>query len=136
LGATVAVEAGAGESARIPDADYAAAGAEVGKAAAVLKGADVVLSGRRPQPQNLAGVADGALVIGIMDPYGNEDAIAALARAGVTTVAMEFMPRITRAQVMAVLSSQATLAGYQSVIDAAVQFDRAMPMMMTAAGTV
>jgi NAD(P) transhydrogenase subunit alpha len=84
----------------------------------------------------LNGVADGALVIGILDPYGNEDAIDALAKAGVTAVAMEFMPRITRAQVMDVLSSQANLAGYQAVLDAAVAFDRAFPMMMTAAGTI
>ena len=83
-----------------------------------------------------SGVAKGALVVGSMDPYGNEADIDALAKAGVTTVAMEFMPRITRAQVMDILSSQANLAGYQAVIDAAVNFDRAFPMMMTAAGTV
>ncbi len=136
LGATVAVEAGAGDLARFPDADYAAAGAELGDAAATLKGADIVLTVRRPDAASLAGVADGALVIGAMDPYGNEAEIAALARAGVTAVAMEFMPRITRAQVMDILSSQANLAGYQAVIDAAGEFDRAMPMMMTAAGTV
>ncbi|WP_421758842.1 Re/Si-specific NAD(P)(+) transhydrogenase subunit alpha [Devosia sp.] len=137
FGASVSIEAGAGALARFPDADYAAAGATVeADAATVLKGADVVLTVRRPAASNLAGVADGALVIGIMDPYGNEGDIVALAGAGVTTVAMEFMPRITRAQVMDILSSQANLAGYQAVIDAAVQFDRAMPMMMTAAGTV
>ena len=136
LGADVAVEAGAGALARIPDADYAAAGAIVGNAAATIKGADIVLTVRRPKVSSLNGVNPGALVIGTMDPYGNEAEIAALAKAGVTTVAMEFMPRITRAQVMDILSSQANLAGYQAVIDAAGAFERAMPMMMTAAGTV
>jgi len=136
LGAEVAVEAGAGALARIPDADYAAAGAIVGTAAATIKGADIVLTVRRPKVSSLNGVNPGALVIGTMDPYGSEAEIAALAKAGVTTVAMEFMPRITRAQVMDILSSQANLAGYQAVIDAAGAFERAMPMMMTAAGTV
>jgi len=136
LGADVAVEAGAGALARIPDADYAAAGATIGTAAATIKGADIVLTVRRPRVASLSGVNPGALVIGAMDPYGNEAKIAALAKAGVTAVAMEFMPRITRAQVMDILSSQANLAGYQAVIDAAGAFDRAMPMMMTAAGTV
>ena len=137
FGASVSIEAGAGALARFPDADYAAAGATVSAdTASVLNGAEVVLTVRRPAASSLAGVADGALVIGIMDPYGNEGDVIALAGAGVTAVAMEFMPRITRAQVMDILSSQANLAGYQAVIDAAVQFDRAMPMMMTAAGTV
>lgn len=136
LGATIAIEAGAGALARFPDADYTAAGAEITDAASAVAGADIVLTVRRPQVALLAGAASGALVIGAMDPYGNEGEIAALANAGVTAVAMEFMPRITRAQVMDILSSQANLAGYQAVIDAAVQFDRAMPMMMTAAGTV
>jgi len=136
LGADVAIEAGAGELARFPDKDYAAAGASVGNAAQTIKGADIVLTVRRPAAANLAGAAAGALVIGAMDPYGNEAEIASLAKAGVTAVAMEFMPRITRAQVMDILSSQANLAGYQAVIDAAGAFERAMPMMMTAAGTV
>ncbi|MBN9363456.1 MULTISPECIES: Re/Si-specific NAD(P)(+) transhydrogenase subunit alpha [unclassified Devosia] len=136
LGAEVAIEAGAGELARFPDADYAKAGASVGAAAQTIKGADIVLTVRRPAAASLAGASAGALVIGAMDPYGNEAEIAALAKAGVTAVAMEFMPRITRAQVMDILSSQANLAGYQAVIDAAGAFDRAMPMMMTAAGTV
>jgi NAD(P) transhydrogenase subunit alpha len=136
LGADVAVEAGAGALARIPDADYVAAGATVGSAAATVAGADIVLTVRRPRVTSLNGVNPGALVIGAMDPYGNEAEIAALAKAGVTAIAMEFMPRITRAQVMDILSSQANLAGYQAVIDAAAAFERAMPMMMTAAGTV
>ncbi|HEY4201735.1 MAG TPA: Re/Si-specific NAD(P)(+) transhydrogenase subunit alpha [Devosiaceae bacterium] len=137
LGATVSVEKGAGGASRIPDADYQAAGAELtGSAEAALKDAEIVLTVRRPAAALLKGVAKGALVIGAMDPYGNEGEINALAQAGVTTVAMEFMPRITRAQVMDILSSQANLAGYQAVIDAAAHFDRALPMMMTAAGTV
>jgi NAD(P) transhydrogenase subunit alpha len=136
LGASVAVETGAGTLARFPDADYAAAGASIGPASAAVSAADIVLTVRRPAAAMLAGAGADALVIGTMDPYGSEGEIAGLAKAGVTTVAMEFMPRITRAQVMDVLSSQANLAGYQAVIDAAGAFDRAMPMMMTAAGTV
>ena len=137
LGASVSVEKGAGEASRIPDADYAAAGATLtATAAAALKDAEVVLAVRRPAAAGRAGVAKGALVSAALDPYGNEGDIAALAKAGVTAIAMEFMPRITRAQVMDILSSQANLAGYQSVIDAAAIFDRAFPMMMTAAGTI
>ncbi len=136
LGATVAIEAGAGDAARFPDADYVAAGASVGPAAATVKDAEIVLAVRRPSVGTLLGITPGALVVGIMDPYGSEGEIGGYAKVGLTAVAMEFMPRITRAQVMDVLSSQANLAGYQAVIDAAVAFDRAMPMMMTAAGTV
>ena len=137
LGATVAIEQGAGLGARILDAEYAAAGATIAATApATLKDAEIVLTVRRPTAATLAGVAKGALVIGALDPYGNDVELAALAKAGVTAIAMEFMPRITRAQVMDILSSQANLAGYQSVIDAAAEFDRALPMMMTAAGTV
>ncbi|WP_396120063.1 Re/Si-specific NAD(P)(+) transhydrogenase subunit alpha [Devosia aquimaris] len=137
LGASVAVETGAGLGSRILDSDYAAAGASIeATPAATLKQADVVLTVRRPEAAALAGVNPGALVIGALDPYGNDAALAALAKAGVTAMSMEFMPRITRAQVMDILSSQANLAGYQGVIEAAAVFDRAMPMMMTAAGTV
>ena len=100
LGATVAIEKGAGTAARFPDADYEAAGASVVAGAALLKGADIVLTVRRPAASALAGAGKGVLVIGIMDPYGNEDDIAALAKTGATAIAMEFMPRITRAQVM------------------------------------
>ena len=135
LGFDVIVEAGAGLGARILDADFAAAGASIGKAADVAR-ADVVLKVRRPAEAELKHYRKGAAVIAIMDPYGNDAAVAALARAGVTAFAMELMPRITRAQVMDVLSSQANLAGYQAVIDAAAEYDRALPMMMTAAGTV
>ncbi|BBE74034.1 Re/Si-specific NAD(P)(+) transhydrogenase subunit alpha [Oharaeibacter diazotrophicus] len=137
LGAAVSVETGAGTLSRIPDADYAAAGATVAPTAAeAATEADVVLLVRRPEADRLALVKRGALVVATMDPYGHQDAVKAMADAGVTAVAMEFMPRITRAQVMDVLSSQANLAGYQAVVDAAAEYDRAMPMMMTAAGTV
>ena len=137
LGAEVVIENGAGEGARFPDADYQTAGAKVvSSAAAAVKGADVVLVVRRPDAALLDGANTGALLIGALDPYGNEAEIGALALSGVTAIAMEFMPRITRAQVMDILSSQANLAGYQSVIDAAHEFDRAFPMMMTAAGTI
>jgi len=137
LGASVQVEKGAGLGARILDTDYEAAGAVIAATGpAAVKGADVVLAVRRPEASALAGVNAGALVIGALDPYGNEVALAGLAKAGVTAVAMELMPRITRAQVMDILSSQANLAGYQGVIEAAAAFDRAFPMMMTAAGTV
>ncbi|MGI6856557.1 NAD(P)(+) transhydrogenase (Re/Si-specific) subunit alpha, partial [Mesorhizobium sp. 1B3] len=135
LGLDVIVEAGAGLGSRILDADFAAAGAAIGKASDAGK-ADVVLKVRRPSEAELKGYKKGAAVIAIMDPYGNDAAVAGLAKAGVTAFAMEFMPRITRAQVMDVLSSQANLAGYQAVIDAAAEYDRALPMMMTAAGTV
>ncbi|MCX5516385.1 NAD(P)(+) transhydrogenase (Re/Si-specific) subunit alpha [Kaistia algarum] len=137
LGAYVAVQAGAGLASRIPDAEYAAAGATIAPdAAAALADADIVLKVRRPAPSELPAYKAGALVVATMDPYGHEDDVRAMAGAGVTAIAMEFMPRITRAQVMDVLSSQANLAGYQAVIDAASEYDRALPMMMTAAGTV
>ncbi|BCP54969.1 NAD(P) transhydrogenase subunit alpha [Kaistia sp. 32K] len=137
LGAEVAVQSGAGVLSRIPDAEYAAAGATIAATAAdAVANADIVLKVRRPVADELPLYKKGALVIATMDPYGHEDAVNALAAAGVTAIAMEFMPRITRAQVMDVLSSQANLAGYQAVIDAAGEYDRALPMMMTAAGTV
>ncbi len=134
LGADVAIEPGAGIKSGIPDADFSAAGATV--TADAVKGADVVLKVRRPEVSELAAYKKGALVIAIMDPYGNEPALKAMADAGITAFAMELMPRITRAQVMDVLSSQANLAGYRAVIDAAAEYGRALPMMMTAAGTI
>ena len=134
LGADVAVEPGAGFKSGILDADFAAAGASVTKDA--VDGADVVLKVRRPIGIRTFAVKKGAIVIAIMDPYGHEDALRAMAEAGVTAFAMELLPRITRAQVMDVLSSQANLAGYRAVIDAAAEYGRALPMMMTAAGTV
>jgi len=137
LGAEIVVETGAGVKSGILDADYEAAGASIGPTAtSVVAGADVVLKVRRPTADELAHYKQGALVFAIMDPYGNEAALADMAKAGVTGFAMELMPRITRAQVMDVLSSQANLAGYRAVIDASAEFGRAFPMMMTAAGTV
>jgi NAD(P) transhydrogenase subunit alpha len=134
LGAEVAVEPGAGIKSGILDADYTAAGATV--SADALNGADVVLQVRRPQGAELTRVKKGAIVIAIMDPYGNDAALRTMADAGIVSFAMELLPRITRAQVMDVLSSQANLAGYRAVIDAAEKYGRALPMMMTAAGTV
>ncbi|MCC4245417.1 Re/Si-specific NAD(P)(+) transhydrogenase subunit alpha [Stappia indica] len=137
LGFEVSVETGAGTLSRVVDADYQAAGATIAKdAKATLEGADLVLKVRRPSAAELGLMKKGAIVIATMDPYGHEDAVKAMAEAGISAFAMEFMPRITRAQVMDVLSSQANLAGYQAVIDGAAEYDRAMPMMMTAAGTV
>jgi NAD(P) transhydrogenase subunit alpha len=134
LGAEVAVQRGAGNQSGIRDADYEAAGATVGDG--VVKGADVVLKVRRPAPNELSDYKKGALVVAIMDPYSNDAALKQIAATGVVAFAMELMPRITRAQSMDVLSSQANLAGYRAVIDAAEQYGRALPMMMTAAGTV
>ena len=137
LGAEIVIQAGAGLKAGFPDADYAAAGAGVvAEAAAAIADADVVLRVRRPAAAELAGAKPGAAVVAIMDPYGHVEALQSLADARVAAFAMELMPRITRAQVMDVLSSQANLAGYRAVIDAAEEFGRAIPMMMTAAGTV
>jgi len=137
LGAEVSVQSGAGVASRIPDADFAAAGATIAAdAAEVARDADIVLKVRRPIASELPLYKKGALIVATMDPYGHEDDVAGMAGAGVTAIAMEFMPRITRAQVMDILSSQANLAGYQAVIDAASEYDRALPMMMTAAGTV
>src|SRR6202047_1271443 len=134
LGAEVAVEPGAGMKSGVLDADYTAAGATV--AADALNGADVVLQVRRPHGAALTRGKKGAIVIAIMDPYGNDAALRAMADAGIVSFAMELLPRITRAQVMDVLSSQANLAGSRAVIEAAEAFGRAFPMMMTAAGTV
>jgi NAD(P) transhydrogenase subunit alpha len=135
LGATVSVETGAGVAAGQADQRYRDAGAEITPdAAATLSDADLVLKVRRPT--DLSGYKRGAAVVALMDPYGNEPALRQMAEAGVLAFSLELIPRITRAQVMDVLSSQANLAGYQAVIEAAAHFGRAMPMMMTAAGTV
>lgn len=137
LGFKVTVQAGAGERSRFLDQAYKDAGATLAKtAAATVKDADVVLRVRRPTAAEAGACKKGALVIGVMDVYGEAKAFAPIAKTGVTLMAMELMPRITRAQAMDVLSSQANLAGYRAVIDAAAAFDRALPMMMTAAGTV
>lgn len=137
LGATVVVQSGAGRSSGILDQDYLAAGATIaGSAQEALADADLVLKVRRPGESELASFKRGASVVAIMDPYGAEAALRGLAAAGLNAFAMELMPRITRAQVMDVLSSQANLAGYRAVIDGAAEYGRALPMMMTAAGTV
>ncbi|QEN88310.1 Re/Si-specific NAD(P)(+) transhydrogenase subunit alpha [Labrys sp. KNU-23] len=137
LGAAVRVASGAGLASGITDDDYAQAGASVvASNAEALAGAAIVLKVRRPRADELSAYPPGALVLAIMDPHGQHEALAALAGAGVSAFAMELMPRITRAQVMDVLSSQANLAGYRAVIDASAEFGRAFPMMMTAAGTV
>ncbi len=136
LGAVVAVESGAGVGAAIADADYAAAGAEVADAARVVCGANIVLSVQGPEPGLLTAAAGGAWIVGALDPLRQRERIGAYAAAGLEALAMEFMPRITRAQSMDILSSQSNLAGYKAVIAAADNFGRAFPMMMTAAGTV
>jgi NAD(P) transhydrogenase subunit alpha len=137
LGLDVVVQAGAGERARISDADYAAAGASIAPdARATLEGADIVLKVRGPKGAETTLFRKGAVLAALLAPYTEKGAIGALAEQGVAAFAMELLPRISRAQAMDVLSSQANLAGYKSVIDAAAQFGRAMPMMMTAAGTI
>jgi NAD(P) transhydrogenase subunit alpha len=137
LGLDVAVETGAGAGANISDADYTAAGAMIAPdAASVLKDADIVLKVRGPEANEIAAMKKGAVYASLLAPYSEKDAIAKLASQGVSAFAMEFIPRISRAQSMDVLSSQANLAGYKAVIDACAQYGRAFPMMMTAAGTI
>jgi NAD(P) transhydrogenase subunit alpha len=136
LGAEVAVEAGAGLTASIADSDYEAAGASVGPLEAALAGADAILGVQGPDPAAAAGAKAGALVVAILDPFRKRERVDAYAAAGLEALAMELMPRITRAQSMDVLSSQANLAGYKAVLDAASEYGRAFPMMMTAAGTI
>ena len=136
LGATVAVEQGAGEAAAITDAAFEEAGAELGQAGAVVKGADIVLAVQAPGPAALKGASPGAWVVATFNPFIEQERVAAYANAGLEALAMELMPRITRAQSMDVLSSQSNLAGYKAVLAAADEYGRAFPMMMTAAGTV
>ena len=136
LGAAVAVEKGAGENASIADADFESAGAMIGSRAEVLKGADAILCVTGPEPGSLKGAKSGALLIGALDPARRGNDVQAYGAAGIEALAMEWMPRITRAQSMDILSSQSNLAGYKAVVDAASIYGRAFPMMMTAAGTV
>jgi NAD(P) transhydrogenase subunit alpha len=136
LGAAVAVEKGAGLTASILDTEYEAAGASLGTAASTLKDADIILGVQGPDPKALRGTAAGAWIVAGLDPFGNRSRIDAYAKLGLQALAMEFMPRITRAQSMDILSSQSNLSGYKAVIDAAGTYGRAFPMMMTAAGTV
>lgn len=136
LGADLAVESGAGMTASISDSDYAEAGAKVGSAADTVKGADIILGVQAPDVELLQGANAGAWVAATFDPFGQKERVEAYAKAGLEALSMEFMPRITRAQSMDVLSSQSNLSGYKAVIAAADTYGRAFPMMMTAAGTV
>jgi NAD(P) transhydrogenase subunit alpha len=136
VGAEIAVERGAGEAAGVTDGDFEEAGASVGNRAEVLKGAGILLCVSGPDPGTLNGAEKGALLVGALDPMRRRDAIDGYASAGLDALAMEWMPRITRAQSMDVLSSQSNLAGYKAVIDGAATYGRAFPMMMTAAGTI
>ena len=137
LGLDVIIETGAGDAPRISDADYEAAGARIAPdAATALKDADIVFKVRGPSQDEIALFKRGAVLAALLSPATEKDAIGKLAEAGVDAFAMEFLPRISRAQAMDVLSSQANLAGYKAVVDAAAAFGRAMPMMMTAAGTI
>jgi len=137
LGCEVRIQSGAGQRSYFLDKTFSEMGAQVlPTAAETLNGADIVLKVRRPTAEELGAMKRGAIVAAIMDPYSGRDGIDAMAQSGVNAFSMEFMPRITRAQSMDVLSSQSNLAGYKAVVDAAAHFSRALPMMMTAAGTV
>jgi NAD(P) transhydrogenase subunit alpha len=136
LGAAVSVEAGAGANASVSDADYQAAGATVGSRADVLADADIILGIQGPPPQSLSGAKQGAWLVAGLNPFGERARVDEYAKLGLEALAMEFMPRITRAQSMDILSSQSNLAGYKAVLDAAAEYGRAFPMMMTAAGTI
>src|SRR5678815_263279 len=136
-GFSVVVEAGAGEAASYPDADYAAAGAAIAKTAKeALAKADVVFTVRAPEADEIKALKPGAIVAGMLNPYMERAALNALAKQGASAFTMEFVPRITRAQVMDVLSSQANLAGYRSVIEGAKAESKALPIMMTATATI
>jgi H+-translocating NAD(P) transhydrogenase subunit alpha len=136
LGAEVGVETGAGKGASVPDSDFEAAGASIGSRADVLKDAGIILAINGPDAATLKGARSGALLVGALDPLRQRQAVEAYAADGLEALAMEWMPRITRAQSMDILSSQSNLAGYKSVVDAAAAYGRAFPMMMTAAGTI
>jgi H+-translocating NAD(P) transhydrogenase subunit alpha len=136
LGARLAVERGAGGTAAISDEAYAAAGATVASRAEVLAGADLILTVQGADPLSMGEARRGATLLGTLDPHGQKARVSAWAAAGVDALAMELVPRITRAQSMDILSSQSNLAGYKAVIDAASAYGRVFPMMMTAAGTV
>ena len=136
LGADVAVETGAGALASVSDTDFEAAGATIGSHGDVLKGAGIILCVNGPEPDEIKGAGNCALLVGALDPFRRRKAIDGYAKAGLDALAMEWMPRITRAQSMDILSSQSNLAGYKAVLEAAGAYGRAFPMMMTAAGTV
>ena len=136
LGATVSVEKGAGVAASVADADLAAAGATIGTRAATIKDADILLGVQGPTVASLKGVKPGAWLVAGLNPFGERTRVDDYAKLGVEALAMEWMPRITRAQGMDILSSQSNLSGYKAVLDAAGEYGRAFPMMMTAAGTI
>jgi len=136
LGADLSVESGAGENASISDADYEAAGATVAPLEKVLDGAGIILAINGPDPASLNDAGAGTLLVGALDPTRRRETIDGYASAGLEAMAMEWMPRITRAQSMDILSSQSNLAGYKAVVDGAAAYGRAFPMMMTAAGTI
>ncbi|MFC4595908.1 NAD(P) transhydrogenase subunit alpha [Sphingobium tyrosinilyticum] len=136
LGADIAVESGAGLSASISDEDYAAMGATVTDRAAAVSGADIILGVQGPDPDSISGAKPGAWIVAGLNPFVERARIDAYAVGGFEALAMEFMPRITRAQSMDILSSQSNLSGYKAVLDAAAEYGRSFPMMMTAAGTV
>jgi NAD(P) transhydrogenase subunit alpha len=137
LGAKVKVQSGAGSRSGFSDAILAAQGAEIAATAAdALAGADILLKVRRPTLEEMKSLKPGTIVAAMIDPYNDRAALDLAAQTGASLFSMEFMPRISRAQSMDVLSSQANLAGYKAVVDAASAFGQAMPMMMTAAGTV
>jgi H+-translocating NAD(P) transhydrogenase subunit alpha len=136
LGATVSVETGAGAGASVSDADYTAAGASVGALSATIADADIILGVQGPDPKSLKGAKSGAWLVAGLNPFVERARVDEYANADVEALAMEFMPRITRAQSMDILSSQSNLSGYKAVLDAASEYGKAFPMMMTAAGTV
>lgn len=136
LGALVRIEQGAGLRSRFSDDAYRALGAEIVSRADALSGADILLAVRRPSAEDIRALKPGAIVAGMIDPFGDRAGLEALAGSGGTVFSMELMPRTTRAQSMDVLSSQANLAGYKAVVDGAAMFGQALPLMMTPAGTV
>jgi len=136
LGASMAVEKGAGESASVSDSDYEEMGASIGTREATLKDADIILGIQGPDPKSIKSIKKGAWLVASLNPFGERARVDEYAKLGIEALAMEFMPRITRAQSMDVLSSQSNLSGYKAVLAAADQYGRAFPMMMTAAGTV
>ncbi|HVA15948.1 MAG TPA: Re/Si-specific NAD(P)(+) transhydrogenase subunit alpha [Stellaceae bacterium] len=137
MGYEVVIETGAGAGAAFPDAAYSAVGATIAASEAeALGAADIILKVQRPEPQEIVTMKRGAVLVGMLSPLQYPDEVKAYAAAGLTAFAMELVPRISRAQAMDVLSSQANLAGYRAVLEASVAFGRAFPMMMTAAGTI
>lgn len=136
LGATMAIEQGAGETASVADSDYKDVGASIGSRSAVIKDADILLGVQGPDPKSLTGIKKDAWLVASLNPFGARERIDQYAALGIEALAMEFMPRITRAQSMDILSSQSNLSGYKAVLLAAGEYGRAFPMMMTAAGTV